>query len=446
MNVGPRGRTSNPPATLARHGYVEDEYVVRGEATIFGYDDGRTVERERGVPFVTRVLVRRPDDFSRASGDVVLEPLHPAGDMASAWGRTSRTILRDGWTWVGVTQDLAGLAATKAADPERYAELSIPKVGTGFDIVRQVAEWLRSADAPIDVEHLFMTGASYTGTFQRVFIGDGFHERARRPGGGPAVEGYLIQISSGAFLRGGYNPINPDDGVPPAGDRRRIIAGVDVPVIELLSEGEAETNRDSRRDDSDDGSDRYRLYEVPGGCHMSPAERDGAVPGDPNRHSVDEPSDFPFFALSGGALRNLRRWAVDGVAPPRAMPIELLADRADGPCGAMAEALPCRRDEHGNAIGGVRTPFVDVPVASYYPHSPGSAEPSAEGRGRRGVDAGDITGSMRRFSPERLRELYGTPEAYRERFAAGLRRLVDEGWIDEADARALQAKADIVAF
>ena len=40
------------------------------------------------------------------------------------------------------------------------------------------------------IAHLFMTRASYTGTFQRVFIGDGFHARARKPDGGPAVDGY----------------------------------------------------------------------------------------------------------------------------------------------------------------------------------------------------------------------------------------------------------------
>jgi hypothetical protein len=330
-----------------------------------------------------------------------------------------------------------GLAATKAAHLQ-YGDLDVSDPGLGFDIVAQVATWLRAHGLPgLRLDHLFMSGASHTGSFQRVFLGDGFHERARRPDGGPAVEGYLIQISSGAFMMGGYHALSADSSVPPAGDRRRVIQSFDVPVIELLSEGEAETNRDSRRPDSDEAGDRYRLYEVPGACHMTwldPVSR--GLP-----ETVEEPSDFPMPALAGGALRNLRRWAVDGIAPPRATRLTNLSSKDDGPCGRMAESLPLLRDEHGNAVGGVRTPDLDVPVATYYPHS--TLPPDDSGRG---AFQGDIMGSMTRFSADKLQTLYGSPENYRSEYEAGVARLVAEGWIDEDEAQEWGKRARKISF
>jgi hypothetical protein len=157
--------------------------------------------------------------------------------------------------------------------------------------------------------------------------------------------------------------------------------------------------------------------------------------------TVEEPSDFPMPALAGGALRNLRRWAVDGIAPPRAARLTNLSNKDDGPCGRMAEALPLLRDEHGNALGGVRTPDLDVPVAAYYPHS--TLPPDDAGAG---AFQGDIMGSMNRFSVDKLRTLYGSPETYRAAYEAGVARLVAEGWIDEDEAQEWRRRALKISF
>jgi hypothetical protein len=339
---------------------------------------------------------------------------------------------------------VAGLRALKLQDAVRYAELDIPEQGLGFDIVAQVASWLR-ASGPFRVSHLLMTGASYTGTFQRVFLGDGFHQRARRPDGGPAIDGYLIQISSGAFMLGGYTPLSHGVQPPPAGDRRRTIQPRDVPVIELLSEGEVETHSAARRDDSDAPGDRYRLYEVPGAAHMTAFDA-----GPLSLPVIETPSDFPMDMLVGGALVNLRDWAIDGVPPPRCERLVILSDRAGGACGRRPEARPLRRDEHGNAVGGLRSPWVDVPVASYYPHStPRSVQGALEGGAPARLepaDIADLMGCMSEFPSEKLRALYGTPEHYRERFDAALQRLVDERWIAAADAERARRKREEVSF
>jgi hypothetical protein len=435
---GPRpGLATGVAKQLDAAGYVEEELIVAGAADLYTYDASwRTVRRRSGAPYRTRVIIRRPAAPSAlCASDAVLEALHPAGDMASAWPRTGRTILREGMTWIGVTQDVVGLRALKTYQPERYASLVLPEPGIGFDIVAQVATWLRGPTSPVPgLSRLYMTGASYTGTFQRVFIGDGFHALARRPDGGPAIDGYLIQISSGAFMLGGYTPLSEGTPVPPAGDRRRTIAPLDVPVIEMLGEGEAETNVAARRPDGDARDDRYRLYEVAGAAHMTAHDA-----GPLSLPVVEQPSDFPMDMLVGGALLNLRRWVSDDVAPPRAERLLVLADRRAGPCGRRDEARPLQRDQHGNALYGVRSPWVDVPTASYYPHSTprsaGGGEREASVRSRlEPADVADLMGCMTPFSADKLRELYGTHERYRRQFNAALARLLSERWIAPADA------------
>jgi hypothetical protein len=129
VTAGPRpGGALGVGSQLAAAEYVEEELVVRGRADLYTYDaQWNTVPRRDGVPFTTRLLVRRPRDPGRALGEAVIEPLHAVADMASAWPRTGRTILREGLTWIGVTQDVFGLRALKASDVERYRELEIPE-------------------------------------------------------------------------------------------------------------------------------------------------------------------------------------------------------------------------------------------------------------------------------------------------------------------------------
>jgi hypothetical protein len=162
--------------------------------------------------------------------------------------------------------------------------------------------------------------------------------------------------------------------------------------------------------------------------------------------TVEEPSTFPMYAIAGGALHNLRRWAVDGIAPPRADRIELYADKGAGPHGAAPEALPVVRDEHGNACGGVRTPDVDVPIASYHPHSTLVDDATVGPPGARSIAMGDIMGSMERFPLEKLRRLYGTPDGYQAAHRKAVDDLLADGWILPADADRLLLRALAVTF
>jgi hypothetical protein len=143
-----------------------------------------------------------------------------------------------------------------------------------------------------------------------------------------------------------------------------------------------------RRPDSDERNDRYRLWEVPGGSHVSndlkdpvltlqlnltelqpiqqPADLDpvgcahqqfvnGPSTGIPG---VVDPNDFPFAFVVNAAFRALTQWVDFGIPPPHAPTIKV--DTSTTPPAIV-------RDTFGNALGGVRTPFLDVPTATYVP-------------------------------------------------------------------------------
>jgi hypothetical protein len=79
-------------------------------------------------------------------------------------------------------------------------------------------------------------------------------------------------------------------------------------------------------------------------------------------------------------------------------------------------------DQYGNAVGGVRTPWLDVPIATYYPSStPASCS---------------LQGHRMPFTSEQLAALYPDHGYYVRPFIAETDRLVHERWLTPADADA----------
>jgi hypothetical protein len=82
------------------------------------------------------------------------------------------------------------------------------------------------------------------------------------------------------------------------------------------------------------------------------------------------------------------------------------------------------RDDCGNALGGLRTPYVDVPIASHVASSPDDPE--------------GICGSMTYFTKEQVKEIYGSTDAYLEKFAAYVDEQVKENWISAIDGQKMK--------
>lgn len=93
------------PQDLARLGYVEEEFLLSGLANVYEWPaPGPAVVRTADAPYTTRVLVRRPIDPRKFSGNVVVEPLNPSNlfDLNIGWGLSGEHFVRNGDVWVGV--------------------------------------------------------------------------------------------------------------------------------------------------------------------------------------------------------------------------------------------------------------------------------------------------------------------------------------------------------
>jgi hypothetical protein len=93
------------------------------------------------------------------------------------------------------------------------------------------------------------------------------------------------------------------------------------------------------------------------------------------------------------------------------------------------------RDADGNALGGVRLPQVEVPIATL------SGEP-----GPTGGTICLLLGTTVPFTPERLAELYASPDDYLAAYEAATDAAIDQGFALAADRDQILADADPAAL
>ena len=457
-------------------GYEENEYFVSGRGRLYEYTaTGVRVVSPcpasaeplgcTNIPYTTRMLVKRPVDPRRFSGTVVIEPLNPSSgyDIANVWDRSWPYFVRQGDIFVGWTSRYEPISALKQFEPGRYARLtwgqnSSVDDGITFDIAAQIGALFKlggpgSPAHDLNVKRVFEAGFSQDGGFTFTQA-DVFNAVDRLPGGGPVYDGYVPGGTTG--------PSDINFGLTPAGslspdDTRNRMQPRDSPVIQINTETEeallgVPTGLAYRRPDSDAENDRYRLWEVPGASHVSndlgsspiTEQRDqaelqgvpvaalaptgcahqqfvgGAWVGVPG--TVD-PNTYPFSMVANAAFADLTRWVDDGIPPPRAARIE-------APHGRSLVA----RDRFGNALGGLRTPFLDVPTASYSPTDDATQDTDLSG-------LCPLVGYNTPFSQTTLRSLYPTHSDYVARVARESSSLVRQGFWLPADANQVVQQA-----
>jgi hypothetical protein len=360
------------PESVEEFGYIYEEYLVSGMAA--------------GSSYEVRLLVARPTDLDDLSGHVLVEPKHPIG-VPFVWNFTRLYLMPRGHASVELSTIPSTVDLLKSVDPERYADLHVSE-DQSSDIFAQVGRLLKSPGPPLPgAETLYMTGHSRSAGPTWPYM-DTHHEQLRLPGGGPVYDAFFPETSRTAARFGPF----PD---------------VDVPTLQLNSQLEVEVvlaqeGIDYRKPDSDDPDNPFRLYEVAGMPH-----HDSRV----NPFYQSEPCDlplnrFPYKPMVQMALDHLIRWVEEGVAPPRAERISVIG----GPGGEV------EFDEHGNAVGGVRSTYVDVPFATHSPLNSG-ADPNCLS-----------LGSQLPFSQQKLRSLYRNHGGYVSRVNRRLSELVREGW------------------
>jgi len=441
-------------------GYVEEEFLLSGEANVYDWAaDGSLIVKTQKAPYTTRILVRRPARASRFSGNVVVEPFMPPRrfDWAIMWGYVHRSLMEHGDAWVGVTVP-ATSDALKKFNPARYSTLSFANPtptascpgagkngpadfedGLRFDMLSQVGAALKSGSGPmgnLKVEGIFMT----TQGGDLLTYMNAIHPHAKLSNGKFVYDGYLSR-NPGNIQRLNQCAPPPQPNDPRGGFHRKI----GVPVIAVVAQGEVPATLSLRRADSDDPADRFRLYEVAGVSHIDKAAYTGfptiadqiaavgAAQGTPEwpfnvtcRPPIPLTHQPALTYVYDVAFQHLFAWARKGVAPPKAARIEI---KDTGESDAKPTVV---LDEYGNALGGVRTPYVEVPVASYLVTSPGP-----------GV-CGELGHSVV-LEHSRLAELYPDANAYKRKVAQATDRLVKEGWLTHSDGRKIRSELIAVA-
>jgi hypothetical protein len=429
---------------LATLGYEEVEYTVDGTASSYeirgerGEDGAWEVDAGPDATFRTRIVVRRPSDPSRFSGIVIVEWHNVSAglDAAPDWGFFHRSAAAAGHAWVGVSAQKAGIDGggivegihLKLIDPERYGDLEHPGDAWSFDIFTEVGLLLRlpPEDNPLrglTAQRLIAAGESQSAAALVTYINaidahaqvfDGFFVHGR-PAGGLMIDGVFIRAASEEISA-------TTDLVAARGERIREDARVPVLILQSETDLIVLGSMKARQPDGD----HIRLWELAGAAHADTytvsagRHDDGTLSAErlaellrPTTNLMIGETETPINAgpqqhyVAQAALAHLVRWVMEGVAPPRAARLEVDDAGTD-----------FQKDERGNAVGGIRTPWVDVPAALY------------GGLGQRGDSFAFLFGVTVPYDEATLAVLYpgGKPE-YLERFERALDAAIDAGFL-----------------
>ena len=433
-----------PGSTL---GYRETEYFLSGHASAYTNTTELTgdghwgAQQAEAAPFTTRIVVQRPQDPARFNGTVVVEWFNVSGglDAAPDWIQGHTELMREGYVWVGVSAQAAGVEGggpfglpLKTVDTERYAELSHPGDSYSYDIFSQAAQSVRHpvGVAPLDglqVRRMIAVGESQS-AFRLVTYVNAVHPLVN------LFDAFLIH-SRGAGAAGLSQEPQPEIAAP---GTVFIRTDLDVPVLTLQTETDLfRLNSIAARQPD---TDYLRLWEVAGSAHSDvyttvkgPLDRGD----DPSVAAVTLNSDArpPFISCAipvndgpghwvlKAAIAALELWLRQGVPAANAA---RLAVNEQGTGFAY--------DAQGNVAGGIRTPYVDAPLARLSGEGQPPASPFCGLFGTTDLLADDV-----------LTELYPQARDYLNAVELSLERAGQAGFLRPADVALIRSQAEIDA-
>jgi|TARA_B100000959_G_scaffold92961_1_gene98745 hypothetical protein len=431
---------SCPVDDVTERGYVMEEFLLEGQATSFRVPKGGVADRDglwevepaETAPYVTRAYVVRPDDPARFNGVAVVnwQNVTAGFDLGAP---LDGEIYR-GYAWVGVTTQkigvdgaaglLPGMPSTKGLlewDPERYGALKHPGDAWSYDIFTQAGRAVRAGTelmgglkpslvlASGESQSAMRLGSYLNAAHQGARVYDGFHLTVHWGICPPLDEMDLMSMfgPEGAELPSPATCAIRDDG--------------GVPILSVATECEARFNLPVRQAETD----TFRFWEVAGASHESRTEADAfaaIMARDEVTLSLPQPTDpnvIEWGFVNNAALRALVSWCRHGKVPASHPRIEFEGDQA-------------RRDEFGNAKGGIRVPELTAPVASYL------------GERDEGMETW-LLGKTTPLAADRLARLY--PEAGdRERaWNRAVDALVEQRLVVAEDVEGLRARRSVIS-
>jgi hypothetical protein len=440
--TGGKGAIVLPGTTqfnLSAVGYAQSEYFLSGTAasyapvTPLGPDGKWRVRPATTAPYTTRIVVYRPASRARFNGTVIVEWLNVSGgvDAAPDWLYTHNELIRDGFAWVGISAQAGGVAADKAADPVRYAALSHPGDSYSYDIFSQAGQAVRD-DATAILGGLRPRTVLAEGESQSAFRLTTYIDAVQPLA--HEYDGFLVHSRGASSAPLSQSP-QADIPAPSVVFFR---PGLGVPVLTV--ETETDLLGLGYLPDQQADSGGFRLWEVAGASHaddylstLSLADDgSGAVGLAEFQHMLNPPTSTIAFTCAtpintsetnyvlDAAQYALNRWVTRGIPPAHARRLRVTTS---------GSAPGFVTDANGNVKGGVRTPAVNVPVATL------------SGLGQSGTSFCFLFGTTTPFSAAKLAALYPSHATFVARWAAATLAGVAAGFIRPADARELIAAA-----
>ncbi len=433
---------------LSSVGYQKKEFFLDGTAhsytpTLPLPSDGKlvvTADPETAAgSFKTRLVVIRPINKVDFNGTVVVEWLNVSAgaDTPPDWIMAHNELVRSGYAWIGVSAQAVGVNALKTgASAARYASLVHPSDSYSYDIFshagRRAGDTASKLLGGITADRVIAAGESQS-AFRMVTYIDAVHPIEQ------VYDGFLVhsRYGYGSDISQAPLPVHSFPAPAPIRD------DLNVPVMVVQAEGDViGSNLDARQPDTS----MFRLWEIAGTAHADAYTLAGlSDPGDGSGAIkmfgfLRVPSN-PFGcdrAINAGAHHWVLQAAVHGldtwvrtlqdpnaavVAPPHGAQ---LIDLSNTP-------VVLDRDPHGNALGGVRSPHVDAPVATL---------DSENG----GVFFCRLFGSTTPFTVDKILNLYPTQEDFSAKWLDALNVSVANGFLLPADADELEAAANAWEF
>jgi hypothetical protein len=388
--------------------------------------------------------VYRPIDPKKFNGTVVVEWLNVSGqvDADPDWTQTHNELIRDGFAWVGVSAQAAGLNALKCSmsclspgDPARYGTLFHPGDSYSYDIFSQAGQAIHKNAAQIlgglKPKKLLAAGESQSAARMVTYIDavqplthryDGFLVHSRAAAGAPLSQSPLITVS------------------PPSPTLIR--TDLDVPVFVFQTEFDVSGAFTARQPDTD----KFRQWEAAGTSHfdtygllIGPSDNGNGQGAVANLEAMQHPTNVPSPGglcakpintggahwLLDSAIYWLNQWVTKGTAPPIGQALKI----------ASTSPFAYAKDANGNTIGGVRTPQVDAPIAVL------------SGIDNSGANSNIISqfcflfGSTVPYSAHHLAALYKNHGHFVAAWSQDTAKLVNEGFLLKTDGNELQQSA-----
>jgi hypothetical protein len=420
-------------------GYTETEHFMSGTAHSFVPNEPLTPDGHWSVrkaadnaAYKTRIIsyTPSPEEFS---GTVYVSWLNVSvgQDLAPDWLYAHNEAVRQGAAFVLVSAQKRGLDNAIATQPARYGSLSHPGDSFSYDIFSQAGRVLKDDPSQLignlKPTNLVAIGVSQSADRLNTYV------NAVQPLE-KIYDGFFLwsKVSKGPAINRPAYPLSqaPQADVPaPSGTRVRTDQ---VPVLDFTTEWDAEALPENTVTQPD--SALYRAWHVAGTGHADAYQNYWAEDTGSRRYvrdvaqgtfdaMINPVRTTPFGTCAVGinvgvmhytseaALRTFDRWVRTGIAPASAPRFELVKTYPEITLNEFAF------DDNGVVRGGIRTPFVDAPIAVV--------------TGRRGANTATCSavGTTTPFTASKLSTLYPTHSSFVKKWTRSTEAAVDQGWI-----------------